>query len=66
MYRKAFRIVDLECIVRAKQQQEKEPVKRGGSKAALNFEMDRSSVFKKQIVEIGMVVLGLATSHDRN
>ena len=28
LYRKAFRILDLECIVRANQQQEDEPVKK--------------------------------------
>ena len=40
LYRKANRIHDLECIVRANQQQEKVPVKRVSSNAALHSEMD--------------------------
>ena len=47
MYRKAIRILDLECIVRANQQQEKVPVKRVSSNAALNSEMDWSSPVKR-------------------
>ena len=40
LYRKAFRIVDLECIVRAKQQRNRVPVKRLDQEAAWNSEMD--------------------------
>ena len=77
---KAFRIVDLECIVRAKQN--RTPGQSGYESSAMNSEMDWSSpikidrnavnwlkidrVRKKQIVEVGKVVLGLATSHSKS
>ena len=51
LYRKAIRILDLECIVRANQQQ-KVPVKRVGSNAALNSEMDWSSPVKRDRGEL--------------
>ena len=37
LYRKAFRIVDLECIMRANQQQERETRQKGGSEYSLAF-----------------------------
>ena len=48
--------------MRAKQQQEKVPVKRVNQNAALKSEMDRSSVWKKS-QEIDVAVLGLAACH---
>ena len=71
LYRKASRILDLECINRANQQQRWNPVKKW-SECSVEFwnghqqrsEMDRSSLVKHQSCD--MAVLGLAACHSEN
>ena len=66
LLRTAFRIVEVECILRAKQQRHL----KSSTVAKLSSEclkvwliwLKKQQV-EKQIVEVGMVVLGLATSH---
>ena len=67
LYRKASRILDLECTNRANQQQRWNPVKKWSESSVefWNGHQQRSEMNWSSWKKFGMVVLGLATSHDR-